>query len=448
MSHRVSGSRFWLGSGQSRRSFLQAGFLGLTSLSLSSWLRLQGRAADSGPSARNTAVIFFWLDGGLSHLDSYDLKPSAPAEYRGPMTATRTKVAGIDICDLMPGQARLMDKLAIIRTLTHGAGAHEEGSHWVLTGHYATQPRSLDAKNPSAGAVTARARGANRPGLPPYVAVPAARSAGHSPGYHGSAYLGTAYQPFQTGGDPNNSDFVVRNLTLPDGLTVNQLQDRRRLLAAFDDLRRDLDHSGAMTGLDRFQQEAFETMTSQAARQAFDLGRESEGVRERYGRHTWGQSALLARRLVEAGVTFVTVHLGGWDHHSRIEPRLRDYLPRYDQVLSALVEDLNARGLYDRVLVCATGEFGRTPLINRDAGRDHWPGAGALVLGGGGLRTGQVIGATSVKGEFVRSRPVDPGDLLATVYHVLGIDPRQVFLDNTGRPHPILTRGQAIAELI
>lgn len=448
MSSMVTGARCSSGVGQSRRSFVRVGFLGLSGLGLSDWLRFKAAAAASGRPVRDTAVIFFWLDGGLSHMDSYDLKPSAPAEYRGPMTSTRTNIPGIDICDLMPGQAWLMDKLAIIRTLNHFAGAHEEGSHWVLTGHFATQPRTLDPKHPSAGAVTARARGANRRGLPPYVAVPAARSAGHSPGYHSAAYLGSAYQPFQTGGDPNSSDFAVRNLALPDTLTVNQLQDRRSLLTSFDVMRRDLDGSGAMASSDRFQQHAFETISGQAAQQAFDLSREPEHIRDRYGRHTWGQSALLARRLVEAGVTFVTIHMGGWDHHSQIEPRLRDYLPRYDQVLSALVEDLNARGLYDRVVVCATGEFGRTPLINQDAGRDHWPQAGALVLGGGGLRTGQIIGATSEKGEFVRSRPVDPGDLLATMYHVLGIDPGQVFLDNTGRPHPILARGQAIAELI
>ncbi|MCS6851074.1 MAG: DUF1501 domain-containing protein [Gemmataceae bacterium] len=434
--------------GLSRRSFLQAGILGATGLTLADGLRAQAAAQDRGSPTRETALILIWLDGGPTHMDTYDLKPSAPAEYRGPMKAIPTNVPGVAVCELMPRQARIMDRLTIVRSLHHTTGDHFAGAHWMLTGYFGSNVARLDPMYPSAGAITAKVRGANRPGMPAYVAVPVAASVGLVPGYHGGAYLGTAYNPFQTGGDPNTPNFSVRNLTLPGGLTLSQLEDRRRLLASFDSLRREIDASGTADTLDRFQQEAYELISGPAARQAFDIGREDPRVRDRYGRHIWGQSCLLARRLVEAGVTFVTVHMGGWDNHAAIEAALKNKLPIFDRALASLVEDLDARGLYERVAICVCGEFGRTPKVNGNAGRDHWGEAGFAVVGGGGLRTGGVVGATTDKGEYPKDCPVRPEDLWATLYAVLGIDTRQTFVDKTGRPHPVLNGGQPIPGLL
>ena len=301
---------------------------------------------------------------------------------------------------------------------------------------------------PSAGSITAKVRGPNRPGLPAYVAVPVAASIGLVPGYNSAAYLGTSYNPFQTGGDPNNPNFSVHNLKLPGGLTLSQLEDRKQLLGSFDTLRRDIDRSGTLDTLDKFQREAYELISCPAARRAFDIGSEDPRLRDRYGRHNWGQSCLLARRLVEAGVTFVTVHMGGWDHHAAIAPAMKNVLPIVDRAVAALVRDLSDRGLYEKVAICMCGEFGRTPRINPQAGRDHWGEAGFVLMGGGGLKTGQAVGSTTAKGERPKDHPVGPADMWATLYHVLGIDTTQSFTDRSGRPHPILNGGEPIAELV
>ncbi len=439
--------------GLSRRGFLQAGVLGAAGLALPDWLRLKARASESGQAARDTAVILIWLDGGPTHLDTYDLKPEAPAEYRGELKPIRTNVPGIDICEYFPEQAKVMDKLAIVRSLHHTTGDHFAAAHWMLTGYFGSTAVKLDAMYPSAGSITAKLRGANRPGLPAYVAVPNAASVGLVPGYNGGAYLGTSYNPFQTGSDPNAANFSVRNLTLPGGLTLGQLEDRKRLLGSFDTLRRDVDRSGTLDSLDKFQRDAYEMISGPAARRAFDIGAEDPRLRDRYGRHTWGQSCLLARRLVESGVTFVTVPMAGWDHHANIFPGMKNLLPRVDRAVAALVRDLSERGLYERVAVCLCGEFGRAPRLTNfpgqpGVGRDHWGEAGFVLLGGGGLKTGVTVGATTAKGERPKEHPVSPADMLATLYHVLGIDTKQTFLDRSGRPHPILNGGEAIAELV
>jgi hypothetical protein len=440
--------RFRYCDGLSRRSFLTAGCLGLAGLALPDWLRLRARAAAEGKATRDTAVILIWLDGGPTHLDTYDLKPDAPAEYRGTLKATRTNVPGLDVCELMPEQAKVMDKLAVVRSLYHTTGDHFAGAHWMLTGYHGSTAANLEPMYPSAGSVTAKVRGPNRPGLPAYVAVPVAASVGLVPGYNSAAYLGTSYNPFQTGGDPNSPSFSVQNLKLPGGVTVAQLEDRRQLLSGFDDLRRDIDRSGALGSLDKFQREAYELISGPQARRAFDLSTEDPRLRDRYGRHQWGQSCLLARRLVEAGVTFVTVHMGGWDHHAAIAPAMKGVLPILDRAIAGLVSDLSQRGLYERVAICVCGEFGRTPRINPQAGRDHWGESGFCLLGGGGLKTGLAVGSTTSKGERPKDRPVRPEDMLATLYRVLGIDTTQTFTDRSGRPHPILNGGEPIAELV
>jgi hypothetical protein len=430
--------------GLSRRSFLQAGALGLAGLSLPGMLRQRAEAATS---TSDTAVILIWLDGGPTHLETYDPKPDAPAEYRGPLKAIATNVPGIQLNELLPRHARVMDRLAIVRSVHHDNGDHFAGAHWMLTGYHGSNAAQLEPMYPSAGSITAKLRGANAPGVPAYVAVPVASSVGLVPGYNSGAYLGTSYNPFQTGGDPNAAAFSVRNLTLPGGLTLAQLEDRRQLLSSFDGLRRDVDRSGTLDNMNRFQTEAYEMISGPRARRAFDLGLEDPRWRDRYGRHSWGQSCLLARRLVEAGVTFVTVHMGGWDDHGQIEKAMKYKLPITDAAIASLVEDLVERGLYDRVAICVCGEFGRTPRVNPDAGRDHWGQVMSVLLGGGGIRGGTVVGSSTAKGEFPKDRAVGPEHILATLYRVLGIDTTTLFADKSGRPHPILPRGEALGEL-
>jgi hypothetical protein len=279
--------------------------------------------------------------------------------------------------------------------------------------------------------------------LPAYVCLPG------PPTNANAAYLGVAHNPFSPGGDPNSPEFQARDMHLTPRVDLERLRDRRELLQSLDRLRRDVDIQGTAAGLDRFYRDAFEIITSEDCRKAFDIHRENPRLRDRYGRDPWGQSALLARRLVEAGVTFVTLNMAGWDTHAgNFAAHRDDLMPRCDRALTALVEDLHDRGLNQKVLVIACGEFGRSPQINPRAGRDHWPGAFSAVFAGGGLKTGQVIGSTDARAEYPRARAVGPQDLLATLYHVLGIDARQEFHDPAQRPVPILNEGKPIAELI
>jgi hypothetical protein len=434
----IHGSAYRCCDGQTRRSFLKVGFLGLAGLTLADHLRLQAQ----GQPTRDTAVILLWLGGGPSHLDMYDLKPSAPAEFRGEFRPIPTNVPGIQIGEHLPRQARLMDKMSVVRSVTHTNAGHGMGTHWMQTGYVPTIEIN-DNLNPSAGSVTARMRGANAPRMPAYVCLPS------PPPSANAAYLGVAYNPFAPGDDPNNANFQVRDLRLVPQVDLGRFHNRRELLRGLDNLRRDVDLQGTEEGYDRFYRDAFEIVTGARCRSAFDIHREDPRLRDRYGRDSWGQSALLARRLVEAGVTFVTVNMGGWDTHNNNFQSLRtNNLPRYDRALAALVDDLADRGLDRRVLVVTYGEFGRTPRINSTAGRDHWPGAMSVVFAGGGLRMGQVIGATDGRAEYPTARAAGPQDVLATMYHVLGIDYRHEFHDAAQRPIPILNEGRPIAELI
>jgi hypothetical protein len=295
--------------------------------------------------------------------------------------------------------------------------------------------------------------------MPAYVGVPQAASIGINPGYFGGSWLGAQYNPFQPGGDPNSNHYSVANLNLAGGLTLSRLEERRSLLQHFDSLRRDLERRGTAEAMDRFSQEAYEFVTGAAARQAFDISREDPRVRDRYGRHTWAQSTLLARRLVEAGSTFVTVHFGGWDHHWNLQSGLERALPIVDSAVSALFEDLQQRGLLDRVLVVLCGEFSRTPRMNDGGnggaprsmgtpGRDHWGNAMFCLLGGGGLKGGQVVGSTDRLGTRPHTRPLKPSNIHATIYHVLGLEPHLQLLDPTGRPVNVLEDPTPIQELV
>lgn len=448
----------------SRRTCLGVGLAGLT---LPAIFRARALAAEAGAPQKRTAVIQYWLGGAASHIETYDPKPEAPVEIRGPFRPIATNVPGTHICETLPLHARLMDKVTIVRSARHDNSDHQHGMHWCQTGHDA-RVNGVDpfvgSSHPSLGSVTAKTRGPNHSGLPPYVHIgyPLDEVPGrHFP--HGAAALGTRYEPFQIldrrtgdGKDPGqDADFRVSCFDLAARLTPEVLRDRRQLLAGLDHVRREMDASGAMHAMDYYHQVAFDMLTGSPASEAFDLEREDPRVRERYGQSRPGQTALLARRLVEAGVTFVTVvdpgvglSSSGWDLHSRLEWGMQTACPRMDRAVTALIEDLHERGLERDVLVVVWGEFGRTPRINQQGGRDHWADAQSVLLAGGDFRHGQVIGATTPGGEQPQERPIWPYDVDATIYHHLGIDPHLTFENTAGRPVPVLAQGEAIRELL
>jgi hypothetical protein len=383
----------------------------------------------------------------------YDMKPDAPAEFRGPFRPIRTGMSGLDICELMPRQKRVFDHLALVRSLHHDHnGAHVPAIHCMQTGHLV---QKFIPTRPSVGSITARARGSNQPGLPAYAQIGTdPKHLVEAPPNFGAAYLGARYAPFpikSAASDPPWGDVVqfdMPNIRL--ALDPEQLNGRARLLTELDRLDRALNQD-EMGALDDFQGQALRLLTSPQARAAFDLDREDPRLRDQYGRNAWGQGALLCRRLVEAGVTFMTLNTDSssitWDQHEDLEKRCKTILPIYDQMLAALVEDLAERGLFERVLLLVWGEFSRSPKINKNGGRDHWGNACFALLGGGGVKGARIIGSTTANGEMPKDRPVKPGDILASVYHVLGIDPHREFQDVSGRPRPVLDEGQAIAEL-
>lgn len=438
-------------NGVSRRDFLRAGVLGLSGLTLADVLR----AKAEGAAVRDLSVILVWLDGGPPQHETYDPKPDAPAEFRGPLKPMSTAVPGVQISELLPYHARLMDKLSIIRSMHHNNGDHFAAAHWMLTGYLGSNAANLAPQYPSAGSIIAKLKGAKTPAMPAYVGLPNTHSVGLVPGYHGAAYLGVGYNPFSADGDPNSDGYQVPNLAPPAGIDTMRIDSRRGLLNSFDSARRDVDASGLMDGLDRFTQDAFSLVTSPAARAAFDIRKESPHLRDRYGRHQWGQSALLARRLVEAGVRFVTLTYSGWDYHSSLERGMKNVLPVLDNAVGSLVDDLHVRGMLDSTVVIVMGEFGRTPRMNTTGvpgadpvpGRDHWGEVMSVLVAGGGFAGGRVIGSSNARGEVPKDRPVTPQDFLATLYRQLGIDPETKFVNRAGRPVSIGSTGQVITEL-
>jgi hypothetical protein len=457
--------------GVSRRSFIKVGTLGFMGLTLGDLLRIRSAQAGEpaaagtapnpaapnpaaanpappGRGTRNRAVILVWMHGGPTQLDTYDPKPEAPSEYRGPYAAIETRVPGIRISERLPLQARVMDRCTVIRSFTHNDGDHFAAAHWLLTGYRGSTAGNKTPQYPAMGSVVAKLLGPNRPDMLPYVNM---NDGGF--GYHGGAYLGVAYNPFRTGSDSYGNEgeqlavASAQSFSLAGGISRDRFQDRHGLLMKLDRLRRDIDQKGEMLGMDRFEEQAVEIVLSGRAREAFDLQRESPRVRELYG-PSWGEQALLARRLVEAGVTFVTLNTGYWDDHGDIKGAMERKLPRHDRMVAALIEDLSARGMLEDVLIICAGEFGRTPKINPGAGRDHWPQAQSVLLAGGRYRHGQVIGATNSKAEYPTDRPVGPADLCALVYHHLGIDTSQTNLNLSGRPVHVLHGGEVPAELL
>jgi len=434
--------------GMTRRGFLKIGSLGLAGLTLPDLLRLRAAEAAAGKEVADTAVIQLWCGGGPTQIETYDPKPDAPAEYRGPLKPIRTKVSGIDICEVFHRQAQLADKLAIIRSCAHKESGHGSATKNLLSG-YLHPPNTNEGSllYPSVGSIVAKVRESERRNLPHYVCIPN-DSVGRGNGETGSAYLGAAYNPF--GASPSDG---AKSLMVPAELTPQRLENRRALLAALDRLRRDSDASGMLEGMDAFTRQAFEMVAGKAARAALDLSLESARTKEKYGStaergYSWGQGCLLARRLVEAGVSFVTVVMGGWDDHSKEKEAMQKRGPVFDAALAALLEDLSERGLDKKVAVLAWGEFGRTPLVNKNAGRDHWPSSMSVLLAGGGMKMGQAIGSTDEKGARPKDRPLHPNDVLATIYKHLGIDHTRTFVNPAGRPITLLPHGEPIAELI
>ena len=440
--------------GMSRRSFVQLGVAGLASASLADVARAKAYSSVPGVDKQDAAAILIWLDGGPGHMDLYDMKPDAPAEYRGIWRPIRTNVTGMEVTELFPRQAKLADKFSLVRSLYHNTGDHFAGGHRMLTAKdMGVSGGNKGGKFPSMGSVITRELGPRHRSMPSYVSVPVASSIGLRPGYFGGNWLGVQHDPFQTGGDPNNKNFKVQGLQLTKGLTLPRLSDRKTLLGDLDTISREVDRKGTFDVVDSFHQDALEFVTGDRARLAFDISQEKESTRELYGRHSWGQSTLLARRLVEAGSTFVTVHFGGWDHHWNLKAGMESHLPRVDSSVAGLITDLDQRGMLENTLVILCGEFSRTPRMNDGSGRgtpgrDHWGNSMFCFLAGGGIKGGQIVGSTDAKGERPHTRPLRPHHIHATIYHLMGIDPALHLLDHRGRPTPVLEDPTPIGELV
>jgi uncharacterized protein (DUF1501 family) len=448
-------------SGLTRRAALKVGFLGAAGLALPDYLR----AKESQPTAGSgqKSVILIWLDGGPSQLETFDPKPDAPKEYRGPFGIAKTRTPGVYISELMPNLAGRFDKFSVVRSLHHDNGDHFAAAHWMTTGRFGSTSVNLPQKFPSVGSYVARVKGANVPGLPAYVGLPSAETVYLFPGYMGAAYLGAAYNPFDV--DRENrylGAFDTRRIRSPKWLSslagtkeaTENTAGKVSLLHKLDTVRRDIDQSGIMSTMDKFQQQALDLVLGSEARVAFDIDREDVKSADRYGQSPWGRYTLMARRLVEAGVTFVSVDMPHWDDHSSLEKSHAPKVQVVDRVVSALLDDLAERGLSDRVMVVVMGEFGRTPRINTGQpgipvpGRDHWGNAISALIAGGGVTPGVVVGKTNEKAEHPVERALKPEALLATIYHQLGIDATETFKDHTGRPNAILDDPTPIKELV
>lgn len=435
-----------------RRQVIQAGLMGIAGLSLPEVLRLRVQAAVLGQAARDAAIIYVLQEGGGSQIDTWDPKPEADELIRGQFQPIATRVPGVLFSEILPEQAAVMDKLTLLRSVHHPSTQHSSSVHLIKTGYYC-RPESSVNEMPSIGSHIARLRGPLRRSVPPYVTLN--KGARYGEGH----FLGVGANPFDVknvwkGNDfeqPEITDIEIPNLSLVEGLTLERIADRRTLLTAMDNTRRIIDRTGHTAGVDEFNLQAYELVTGSAARSAFDLSSESRALRDRYGRNRIGQSLLLARRLVESGVSFVTVGTFNWDHHINLWADMRRDAPPFDRGLAALVEDLYARGLDQRVLVVVMGEFGRTPRFEtigtNKPGRDHWGDAMSVLMAGGGLAGGRVIGATDRLGSRPTESPVRIERILATMYRHLGIDPAQTVVDHQGRPRSLLEFRDEIHEL-
>lgn len=435
--------------GTTRRDCLK---LGLGALCSGGFVdALGGRSANAGESTRGTSCILIWLDGGPSHFETFDPKPEAPAEIRGEFQAIQTKVPGMLFSENMTRLAAMSDKLAIVRSVRHDQNNHGAGNHYMMTGAPTRIPVSCGAFvsfHPSMGSVVSAERGAPH-GLPPYFSIPSMTKSG------GPNFLGARHAPFEVANDPNQESFRVRDVTIPRGLADLRAVNRREIRGQLDSLLRFKDRAAGdpVLGADENYQQAVSLITSSAAQRAFEIEREPAETRNAYGRNSLGQRALLARRLVEAGVPFVTINNGGWDHHANIFPAFRKQGQEFEAVVATLISDLDQRGMLDTTLVVVMGEFGRTPQISTlpgstTPGRDHWSNAISILVAGCGTPAGQVVGATDRNGYTAIERIYGPENLVSTVYRKLGIDPDKILYNSVGRPTHLVSDPRQIAELM
>lgn len=431
--------------GMTRRDAIQLGLGTLFGGGLAQAFRVRALAGETNKSAAK-ACILIWMDGGPTHYETFDPKPAAPKEIRGEFNPIATKVPGIFVSEHMKKIAASMKKIALVRSIRHDQGNHGAGNHYMMTGAPPRIPVGCGAFvsfHPSLGSVTAHEKSAP-PGLPAYFSMPSmSRSAGPN-------FLGAKYAPFVVDGDPNNKNFRVRDVTVPPELAVDRFTERCDLRKSVDQFQRLLDKNLAdpALNLDEHYLQASQLMQSSSAQAAFDISKEPDKVRDAYGRNAFGQRALLARRLVEAGVPFITLYDGGWDHHTKLFETLKKRLPTWDQTVAALINDLDERGLLETTMVIALGEFGRTPQINKDGGRDHWSNAMSVLFAGGGTPGGQVIGSTDKHGFAAVERVLSPENFASTIYAKLGIDPGKVLYAPNGRPAHIVSDPTPIKELM
>lgn len=431
--------------GYTRRDVLRVGGLSALGLTLANFFRAQAVAQENAPAAqnrRNVNCILMWMQGGPSHIDTFDPKPDAPLEIRGEFNTIQTRQPGVRIVEHFPLLAQQFDKLSLIRGHDPQNGSHGVADHIMMTGHRFNPALPF----PCFGSVVAKERG-YRDGMFPFVQMGRAIDRRFNGGIGG--FLGDQYNPFEVHDDPSSPNFRVRDLSIPDEADRRRLERRYTMLQEMDRYQRDMEANATVQARDAFYERAHALITSPAAKRAFDLGQEPDRVRDQYGRNSLGQSCLLARRLIESGVHFVTVTDGGWDTHVQNFRSLKDrLLPRLDRAYAALLADLDTRGLLENTLVVWFGDFGRTPVVNPSAGRDHWSTAGVATMGGGGIRTGLTVGATNARAEVVVDTPVRPQDLAATIYHALGIPLNTWYRAQDGRPIELVPTGRPVRQLI
>jgi hypothetical protein len=427
-----------------RRGFLTVGAIGALGLTLDDFFRLRARAADAAAPAaakkepKAQSVIHIFLPGGMAHQDSFDPKPFAPVEYRGEIGTTKTKVEGVFFSEYLKQTAEIADKITVCRSMTHGEAAHERGTHNMFTG-YRPSPALVF---PSMGSIVSHQLGV-RNNLPPYVCVPSQPTT-----FAGSGYLSSAYAPFSLGADPANGNFNVQDLTLPGGVDDKRFDNRKNMLEAVNDHFAKTEKADGLVAMDTFYQRAYAMISSAAAREAFNINAETPKIRDEYGRNAAGQRMLLARRLVAAGVRFVSMTYGGWDMHTTIKGGMAGQLPPFDQAYAALIRDLDRTGLLKNTLVMVSSEFGRTPKINASAGRDHWPKVFSVVLAGGGIKAGHIYGTSDATATEPENDPLTVEDLAATVYHLIGIDHEKKLMSPGNRPIDIVREASVRKDLI
>ncbi len=428
--------------GSSRRSFLHVGFCGGIGLTLSQYFRLQSVQADikNYETKEGTAksVIFIFLPGGMAHQESFDPKPYAPIEYRGPMNSIETNVPGIFVNERWVQTAQVMDKIAICRSMTHGEAAHERGTHNMFTGYRPSPALSY----PSMGSVVSH-EFEPRNNIPPYICIP-----GQPNEFAGTGYLSSSFAPFSLGSDPADGGFTVRDLQLPGGVTDERFTRRRRALEAVSHHFASKEKADALDAVDTFYQRAYGLISSKQAQEAFDLSKEADALRDAYGRNQAGARMLMARRLVEAGARFVTLTYGGWDMHDNIAAGMNGQVPPFDQAFGQLIRDLDSRGRLQDTMVVIASEFGRTPKINGTAGRDHWPKVFSVVMAGGGIKGGQVYGTSNSTASEPDEKPLNVEDWATTIYHCLGITADKELMAPGDRPIEIVDGGKVRSELL